>query len=283
MTRILITGANGQLGRCLRDASEIYQDYHFTFATREDIDFTDEASIVSHFRSNDYDYCINCAAYTNVDQAQKEESLAFKINADAVKLLAEICNKKNITLLHVSTDYVFDGQNTKDYTETDFTNPINVYGTSKLSGEHYVQSICKQYFIIRTSWLYSQYGNNFLKTILKHGALGTELKITTEQTGTPTNANDLAETLLKIVKIKNEAYGVYHYSNEGNATWYDFAKKIIELQPQLTKANLASTDHYPTFAQRPKRSVLDCSKIEKVLGVESIKWKESLEKLIELI
>jgi dTDP-4-dehydrorhamnose reductase len=261
----------------------MYQEYSFTFATRKEIDFTDKGSMEEHFRSNAYDYCINCAAYTHVDQAEKEPEKAFQINAEGVKAFAEICAERNITLLHISTDYVFDGQHKEAYTEADATQPINVYGASKLKGEQYIQALCEKHFILRTSWLYSLYEHNFLNTILKHVALGTDLKITTEQTGTPTNANDLAAVLLKIIEVKSNAYGIYHFSNEGAATWYDFAKEILEVSPQLKQAKLASINHYPTFAKRPERSVMNCKKIKEAFGVEGVDWKDSLKNLVKNI
>ncbi len=259
--KILVTGAKGQLGKCIKDASTGFPNMEFVFASREELDITNEASVLEIFSKNNFDYCINTAAYTNVEKAESDSDNAFLINAEAVKNLVLRCNEKDVTFIQVSTDYVFDGEKTSPYTEEDKTNPINVYGASKLKGEQYVQEFCKKYFILRTSWLYSQYGHNFYNSMLRFAKEGKELKITTEQTGTPTNANDLAEVILQIIKRESNKYGIYNVSNSGEATWYDFAKEILTLTNQLTSSNLAKTAEYRTFAARPKYSVLDTKKL----------------------
>jgi len=278
--KILVTGANGQLGRCIKDATRDFSGFSFLFASREELDLENSDYLAEVFAKNDFDYCINTAAYTNVEKAESEPQKAFKINAEVVKNLANLCKENNVTLIQISTDYVFDGKKGTSYTEEDETNPINVYGASKLKGEQYVQEICERYFILRTSWLYSQYGHNFYKTVLRVAKEGKPLTITTEQTGTPTNANDLAEVILQIIKKESNKYGIYNLSNTGEATWYDFAKEILLQTGQLTSSNLAKSDHYPTFAARPKYSVLDTIKYKNIFKKDIVDWRESLKTLL---
>lgn len=281
MKKILVTGANGQLGQCIKDASLAHPDLDFTFATRKELSIENNQAVLEYFRKNNFDYCINTAAYTNVEKAESESDAAFATNAEAVKNLATVCKENNVVLLHVSTDYVFDGKKGTPYLETDATNPINVYGASKLKGEEYIEEIGGNYFIFRTSWLYSQYGHNFLNTILKYAKEGKALTITTEQTGTPTNANDLASLLLEVIVSNSEAYGLYHFSNKGEATWFDFAQVILESSNQLETTNLAKTDHYPTFAARPVYSLLDISKAQLVFKIKPLDWKVSLSIILK--
>lgn len=278
--KILVTGANGQLGRCIKDAASEFPALEFVFASKEDLNIENADSIKDFFRNNNFSHCINTAAYTNVEKAESEKEKAFSINAEAVKNLAVVCKENDTVLLHISTDYVFDGKKKSPYLESDQTNPINVYGSSKLKGEQYLQEICDKYFIFRTSWLYSQYGHNFLKTILKYPEEGKPLTITTEQTGTPTNANDLVEALLKVIVQENKDYGVYHYSNSGETTWYGFAEEILRQTGKLKDAKLGKTNHYRTFAARPTYSVLDNTKSKHVLNLKPINWEESLRSVI---
>ncbi len=280
MARVLVTGANGQLGKCLKDASSRYSTLDFDFVTKADLDITDGAAIADYFKNNTIDFCINTAAYTNVEKAESEKDQAFNINAEAVKNLAKYCTEFNVVLLHVSTDYVFDGTKGSPYLETDTTNPINVYGASKLQGETYIREACKNHYIVRTSWLYSQYGHNFLKTILKYAKQEKPLTVTTEQTGTPTNANDLATVLLDLIVSEKANYGTYHFSNKGAGTWYDFAKEILENFNLTEKTKLAQTDYYRTFAKRPVYSVLNISKLEKAIPIQVLDWKESLKTVL---
>ncbi len=281
MKKILVTGANGQLGRCIKDAAAGYPDLEFVFVSREELDIEKAGLVAEYLRKNNFTHCINTAAYTKVEQAESEEEKAFAINAEAVKNLASTCNENDVVLLHVSTDYVFDGKKQTPYLETDPTNPINIYGASKLKGEHYIQKITEKHFILRTSWLYSQYGHNFLKTILKFAEAGKPLTITTEQTGTPTNANDLAKALLQIIAQDSKEYGVYHYSNGGETTWFGFAEEILKQTEKLKDANLAKTNHYRTFAARPEYSVLDNTKAQNKLKLNYIDWRESLQSVIK--
>tara|TARA_B110000046_G_scaffold111743_1_gene118936 strand:+ start:1255 stop:2100 length:846 start_codon:yes stop_codon:yes gene_type:complete len=277
---ILVTGAKGQLGKCIKNAAANYPEFDFLFASRSELNVDSEDSISNIFSNNQFDYCINAAAYTNVEKAESDKENAFQTNAEGVKYLANYCKKANTTLIQVSTDYVFDGKKRSPYTEEDITSPLNVYGASKLKGERYVQEICQAYYILRTSWLYSQYGYNFYNTVLRFAKEGKPLTVTTEQTGTPTNANDLAEAILTIIKSNKEKYGIYNFSNQGEATWYDFAKGILIQTNQLTKSNLVKTDYYRTFAARPKYSALDCKRINAFLNSKSIEWRNSLKSVI---
>lgn len=281
MKKILVTGANGQLGRCIKDAAADFPDFEFVFVPKEDLDIENVAFLKDFFINNSFSYCINTAAYTNVEKAESEKEKAFAINAEAVRNLATICKENDVVLLHISTDYVFDGKKGSPYLETDTTNPINVYGASKLKGEQFIQEICDKFFIFRTSWLYSQYGHNFLKTVLKFAEEGKPLTITTEQTGTPTNANDLAKALLHIVAQDSTDYGVYHYSNYGETTWFGFAQEILRQKDKLKDAKLAKTNHYRTFAARPEYSVLDNTKAQNKLKLKYIDWQQSLQSVLK--
>lgn len=281
MKKILVTGANGQLGRCIKDAAASFPDLEFVFVSKEELDIENSDLLLDFFSKNSFTHCINTAAYTNVENAESEPEKAFAINAEAVKNAAISCKENDVVLLHISTDYVFDGKKQTPYLETDPTNPINVYGASKLKGEKYIEEICTKYFIFRTSWLYSQYGHNFLKTILKYAEAGKPLTITTEQTGTPTNANDLAKALLQVIAQDSKDYGVYHYSNCGETTWFGFAEAILQQTEKLKDANLAKTNHYRTFAARPEYSILDNTKAQNKLKTKHIDWQESLRSIIK--
>ena len=278
MKRILVTGANGQLGKCIQDAAADFPDLEFVFVSKETLDISNVDSLREYFTKNKFTHCINTAAYTNVEKAEREAEQAFALNAEAVKNLATVCKNHDCVLLHISTDYVFDGQKRSPYVETDATNPINVYGASKLKGEHYIQEICEKHFIFRTSWLYSQYGHNFLKTILNYAEAGKPLTVTTQQTGTPTNANDLAAALLQVIAQDSGDYGLYHYSNAGQTTWFGFAEEILKQSGKLESTKLAKTSHYRTFAARPEYSVLDSSLISEKLQIFPVYWKKSLKK-----
>ena len=277
MKKVLVTGANGQLGRCLHDISKEYNNLYFIFLNKLELDINDENAISEYFRKNAISYCINTAAYTNVDAAEENEAEAFAINAEAVKNLAKTCRKNNVILIHISTDYVFDGKNRTPYLETDLVNPINVYGKSKLMGEQYIIENCPRHFIIRTSWLYSQYGKNFFKTVKSLLEGGKPFSITTEQKGTPTNAKDLASALIKIIEQDINQYGVYHYANAGEATWFDFALAIAALLDPTKSHLVEKTAHYPTKAKRPENSRLNCDKFATVFSENMIDWKESLK------
>ncbi len=281
MIKVLVTGAKGQLASCIKDAAAQFLELEITFVQKELLNLQSKTSVQNFFNTYTFDYCINTAAYTNVEKAESDSENAFLTNAEGVKYLAEACSEANTVLVHISTDYVFDGKKTTPYNEKDVPNPINIYGASKLLGEQYIRELCSKYFIFRTSWLYSQYGHNFLNSMLKFAKEKKDLTITTEQTGTPTNANDLAITILKIVTSRSENYGLYHFSNKGKATWFDFAEAIFEFTEEIETVNLVKTDYYRTFAARPVYSELSLEKFRKTFPVKIINWERSLQRLID--
>lgn len=277
--KILITGAGGQLGKCFRQASLNYPGHEFTFTTSEELDLSQFAVVGAYMRREKFDICINCAAYTNVEQAEKEQEMAYLINAESVRNLARDCDETGCTLIHFSTDYVFNGEKTSPYTEEDATDPLNVYGASKLLGEEYIQEATKQFLIFRTSWLYSDIGKNFFNTIRAKAEVGETLNITTSQKGTPTNAHDLTAFILEIIEKNNLKSGLYHYSNLGEATWYDFAREILNLMN--SKTILKENNDFKTLAVRPSYSVLSKQKVQEVFNLPIPHWKESLEELYQ--
>ena len=270
---ILVFGKTGQVARELQKFNGVLA----LDRTRADLtDLSACAKAISNYKPR---AVINAAAYTAVDMAEGEQDLANLINGEAPGAMAIVCADLNIPLVNISTDYVFDGKKKTPYTEEDTTRPLNFYGASKLKGEKYVQEICQSYYILRTSWLYSQYGQNFYNTVLRFSKERKPLTVTTEQTGTPTNANDLAEAILAIIKINSKNYGIYNFSNQGEATWYDFAKEILIQTNQLTKSNLVKTDYYRTFAARPKYSVMTMRKYKNTFNKAVFNWKKSLKSL----
>jgi len=278
MTNILVTGGNGQLASCLKDLETT--NFNFIYTDYLDLDITNLESLDFFFNKNDIDYCINCAAYTAVDQAEKDKKNAFKINEIGAKNLAVICNKFHATLIHISTDFVFNGNQSRIYDEKAVTNPLSVYGETKLQGEIQIQKHLTNYFILRTSWLYSEHGNNFMKTMIKLSKERTQLNVVVDQIGTPTYATDLAAIILQFISTNHIQYGIYHYSNEGVASWYDFAKAIFEeIDSEIILLPIKSVE-YPTPAQRPPFSVLDKSKIKNALQIEIPHWRDSLRKAL---
>ncbi len=288
--KILVTGKNGQLGKSIKQiVSSEKQNNDFVFVGRDELDFSQNDNIVKYFKDNDFDVIINCAAYTAVDKAESETKLANQINHLAVAQLAQISKTQQTKLIHVSTDYVFDGESDKPYTEADATNPINIYGKTKLAGEQVLKEIMPtDAIIIRTSWVYSEYGNNFVKTMLRLGKQKDGLSVVGDQTGSPTYATDLAGTILEIIQNKefneaDKATQVYHYSNIGECSWYEFAKKIFELAQIQCTVNSIATEQYPTPAQRPINTLMNKDKIVKKFGVEIPNWKDSLNTCITLL
>jgi len=283
MNNILVTGGKGQLGSELRDIAPNYQDYNFLFTDVKNLDITNHPSLAAFIESNNINVIINCAAYTAVDKAESEPELSDAINHIAVANFAQIAKDKNIKLIHISTDYVFDGTNHKPYIETDVPNPQSVYGKTKLNGELAMQQINPaNSIIIRTSWVYSKFGNNFVKTMLRLAETRDEISVVADQIGTPTNAADLADAILNILpKISNETVELFHYSNEGVCSWYDFAKAIFEIEGLTTKVNAIESKLYPTPAERPFYSVLNKTKIKEVFKFEIPYWKNSLIESIE--
>lgn len=275
---VVVTGASGQLGQSLQFIAPNYPEITFHFYNSSELNITDLDNCKNIFAQIKPDFCINAAAYTAVDKAESEPEKAHLINVIGAQNLAKACKENNTVLLHISTDFVFDGMASKPYTEDDVPNPTGVYGQTKLDGEKAIQEIWQKHFIIRTSWVYSQFGNNFMKTMLRLGAEKDSLSVVSDQIGTPTNAVDLAEVLLKIItschavpKLRDVSashYGIYNFSNEGQCSWYDFAKKIFEIHKIEIDLQPIPTSAYPTPAKRPAFSVLDKSKIKAVFGSE---------------
>ena len=278
-TKVLVTGSEGQLGQTLNELYSNDQNYDIKFVSKADLDITNKESIEGIFNKHSFDYCINCAAYTNVELAEEHTDLAFSINAEGVKYLAEVCKANKATLIHISTDYVFDGKKQTPYTEVDKSNPINVYGRSKLAGEKCIQEIKANFFIIRTSWLYSKYGHNFLKSIINKIQNNETLRIITSQRGTPTSCTDLSEFIFKLIKTRNSNFGTYHFSAKGETTWYGFALQICSHFKAYNCKNILPVEVFKTKATRPNYSVLDNKKALKILG-EQKSWKESVDETV---
>lgn len=279
---VVVTGASGQLGQALQSIVNQYVDIDFKFYSSSELNITDFEQCKAVFEKVKPDFCINAAAYTAVDKAESEKDKAQIINVDGARNLAKACKENNTVLLHISTDFIFDGTATKPYSEESIPNPNSVYGQTKLDSEKVIQAVLDHYFIIRTSWVYSEFGNNFMKTMLRLGSERDSLSVVDDQIGTPTNAVDLAKALLKIITsidtdfISASHFGVYNFSNEGQCSWYDFAKKIFEINNIQIDLKPIPTSIYPTPAKRPAYSVLDKTKIKSVFDVEVKEWKESL-------
>ena len=285
MNNILVTGGNGQLGSELREIAPNYQDYNFLFTDVKDLDITNHIAVKEFIEINKINVIINCAAYTAVDKAESEQDLSDAINHLAVANFAQIAKDNNIKLIHISTDYVFDGTNHKPYVETDIPNPQSVYGQTKLDGELAMQQINPaNSIIIRTSWVYSKFGNNFVKTMLRLAETRDEVSVVADQIGSPTNAADLAKAILTVLpQIENKTPEIYHYSNEGVCSWYDFAKAIFEIEGLHIKVNAIESSQYPTPAKRPFYSVLNKRKIKAGYQIETPYWRESLYIYLNII
>ncbi len=278
MKSVLITGACGQLGQAIKEIESEYSTLDFFFATRDILDITDQQALADFFSEHTFDVVVNCAAYTAVDKAESDINTARLINATATKYLAQITAENNIPLVHISTDYVFDGNSPTPRTEADAVNPIGVYGQTKLEGEQFALAINPKTIIIRTAWVYSKYGANFVKTMLRLFSEKQEIGVINDQLGSPTNAIDLARVIATIISQDSLEYGVFHYSNEGECTWYDFAMKIKELSDSSIHINAIPTSAYPTPAKRPAYSLLDKTKIKRTYHLEIPHWEESLKR-----
>jgi len=279
--RILITGSYGQLGNEIKDRAEKYPKWNFLFTDVDTLDISNKESVLSYFEKQQPDFVINAAAYTAVDKAENDRHTAKMVNADAPGYLAAASKKVNAGFIHVSTDYVFDGDNFQPYNENNFVNPKTFYGKSKLDGEQNCTSENSDSLIIRTSWLYSAYGNNFVKTMLRLGKERNELNVVYDQVGSPTYAGDLAQAILSIIEIaqnKSKIFvpGIFHFSNEGAISWYDFAKSIFEISGLNCKVNPILSKEFKMDAPRPFYSVMDKSKIRNTYGLKIPYWKESL-------
>ena len=278
---ILVTGAKGQLGTELQHLSSLYSDFAFTFISRQELDLSDSTAIQNWFKDRRFDFIINCAAYTAVDKAQVEADLARAINSSAVETLACIAREQSSAMLHISTDYVFNGKHYMPYVETDLADPQGIYGQTKREGEMAMLAINPaKSIIIRTSWVYSRFGNNFVKTMLRLGNERQELGVIYDQVGTPTSASDLALTLLAIIQHSKlgslTTTEIYHFSNEGVCSWYDFAKVIFEFSAMTCHVKPIETKDYPTPATRPPYSLLNKAKIKTTFDLTIPHWKDSL-------
>ena len=282
MIRILVTGANGQLGNEFRAIAPDYPHFDMTFTDLPDLDVTDEIALEDFFGENEFDVVINCAAYTAVDKAEEDPVSAMKVNRDAVKYLARECKNAGSYLIHISTDYVFDGKTDKPYREEDLPNPQSVYGHSKLAGEEAIMSCLSTAMIIRTSWLYSSFGNNFVKTILRKAKEGNPLRIVADQAGNPTYARDLAKVILDILPsaTAEHALQIMHYSNEGICSWYELTKAIAEFAGITCEILPIKTEEYPLPAPRPVFSALDKNLIKSKFNLEIPFWKDSLKECV---
>ncbi len=284
MKKILVAGGNGQLGNCLKKIADDYSnEYTFKFTDSSEMDITDSSQIEDIFYDFKPDYCINASAYTAVDLAETEIEKAYAVNAEGVGKLAEVCQEYKTVFIHVSTDYVFDGETNISYDEDNFTNPQGVYGASKRKGEELALENNPKTIILRTSWLYSEFNKNFVKTMLNLYSTKEELNIVADQFGQPTNSNDLAEAIMQIIKTDNKTYGIFHFSNYPETTWYDFAYKIAELSGSPIKLNPIKTEQYPTPAKRPKRSTMNLDKIQEKYHIEPKHWEHSLQDCLEVL
>ncbi|MCJ8164180.1 dTDP-4-dehydrorhamnose reductase [Pontibacter sp. E15-1] len=277
MSKAIVIGATGQLGQCLQAVAPEKGAAQLVFLSREQADIADAASLRVAFEAHQPDYCINCAAYTAVDKAEDEPEKSLRINRDGVISLSQLCREFGTTLIHISTDFVFSGNDLHPLAETDATSPVNMYGASKMEGELAIPEYLNHYFILRTSWLYSEFGGNFVKTMLKFGRERDELRVIWDQIGTPTYAIDLAKAILRIMETNSQAYGLYHYSNEGLTSWYDFAKAIFDISGVQVRVVPVRTAEYVTKAKRPAYSVMDKSKIKQNLDLAIPYWRDSLK------
>jgi len=282
ISKVLVTGANGQLGRTIRELYERDISLNFVFATKQELDITKNEELKTFFEKTKFDYCINCAAYTNVEQAEQHPDLAFNVNAEGAKNIARECKKHEVVLIHISTDYVFDGKKQTPYVEDDAPNPINQYGKSKLAGEKYIQGILENYFIIRTSWLYSKYGNNFLKTIIRKIKNKEQLQITTSQRGIPTSCSDLSEFIIHIIKNKTSKFGICHFSALGETTWYGYAMRICKHFRAYDCKKIVPVKTFKSMVNRPCYSILDNTKALQIFK-RKILWHKSVDKTVKAL
>lgn len=282
--KILITGANGQLGHEFQDLAPT-SNHHFSFCDIDDMDLSKESSINSYLKSQQMDVIVNCGAYTNVDGAEEAETLAQAINSEAPGIIANYCAQNHIRLIHISTDYIFDGKGNTPITEDKESNPLSIYGQTKLEGEQNILRILENAYIIRTSWVYSCHGNNFVKTMLRLGKERESLNVVYDQIGTPTYAGDLAVGILRIIDQwgTNDKPGIYNYSNHGVTSWYDFAKTIFDLCEIDCRVNPIRSAEFPTKATRPTFSLLSKEKTSKTFNLAIPYWRDSLIKCLALL
>jgi dTDP-4-dehydrorhamnose reductase len=281
--KILVTGANGQLGKAFRLIADQYPGFQFLFLSREDLAIHHFELVRNFFRSFKPDFCINCAAYTDVDKAESEKDLAFLVNAESAGVLAAVCKENHTRFIHISTDYVFSGNAREPYKEDDQTDPQTVYGASKREGEILALKYNPQTMIFRTSWLYSVHGKNFVKTMIRLMNEKTSIRVVNDQWGSPTYAADLAKCIMDIISAGKFEPGIYHYSNEGNINWFQFAEAIKEITGSECSLSPIPASDYPAPAKRPAYSVMSKDKLKKVFNIEPEPWKKSLQTCIRLL
>lgn len=281
--KTLVLGASGQLGHCIAKVAAERQLISIIFPDEQSANILNPEQLDQLFAQHQPTHVVNCAAYTAVDKAEDEVEIARKVNAEGAVNIARACAAHQATLIHISTDFVFEGKQTGALTETDNAEPINVYGLTKLEGEQQLAEVLPAHFILRTSWLYSEFGNNFVKTMLRLGKERESLGVIVDQVGSPTYAIDLAGAILDIISSGSKAYGIYHYSNEGVTSWYDFAKAIFEISNTTVKVNPVKTSEYVTRAVRPAYSVMDKSKIKSTFGMEIPYWRDSLVRCVGVL
>lgn len=287
---ILITGANGQLGQEFKAIAVDYPQFNFLLAARQDLDISSSEAIETYFHKHQVDCCVNCAAYTAVDKAESDTADAIKHNVDAVRYLATVCQMQTIPLIHISTDYIYHSSQNIPYREEDLPNPQGAYAQTKYAGEYAAFESNERVIVIRTSWVYSNFGHNFVKTMLRLGTERDALRVVFDQIGSPTYARDLAKAILHVIQQVNSQHldwatlsGVFNYSNEGVTSWYDFAKAIFELKNIPCKVSPIESSEYPTPAQRPPFSVMNKSKIKTTFDLEIPHWRDSLREMLKLV
>ena len=283
MKTILITGSKGQLGNEMQQAAKRYPQFNYIYTDVDELDICDKTSLDSFVKANSVNFIVNCAAYTAVDKAEDDVELCYKINSDAVRNIGEVATSNSIKVVHVSTDYVFDGTNHIPYRENQEVSPATVYGKSKLAGEQALIESCKESVIIRTAWLYSSFGNNFVKTMMKLGTERDSLNVIFDQIGSPTYAADLAEAILKVISSEKFVPGIYHFSDEGVCSWYDFTKTIHKIAGISCNVQPIESKDFPVRTPRPHYSVLNKAKIKSTYGIKIPHWEESLEKCINIL
>jgi len=283
MKTILITGSKGQLGNEMQQIAVHYPQFNFIYTDVDELDICDKTALDDFVKANSVNFIVNCAAYTAVDKAEDDVALCYKINSDAVRNIGEVAALNGIKVVHVSTDYVFDGTNYIPYKEDQEVSPATVYGKSKLAGEQALIESCNEAVIIRTAWLYSSFGNNFVKTMMKLGTERDSLNVVFDQVGSPTYATDLAEAIMKVVSSENFVAGIYHFSDEGVCSWYDFTKTIHKIAGITCNVQPIESKDFPARTPRPHYSVLNKAKIKSIYGITIPHWEESLEKCIQIL
>ena len=283
MPKILITGANGQVGQSIFKLKDHYKEHSFYFASRSELDISDDNSISAFFSNKKFDWIINCAAYTKVDLAESESDLCYKINEQGARNIAQSANNLNAKLIHLSTDYVYHSNFGTPFTEDAVTNPQSVYAKSKLAGELAVAETLNNHYIIRTSWVYAEHGHNFVRTMLRLGMEKDNLSVVCDQIGAPTYAHDIAEVILQIINKENIPFGTYNFANSGQTSWYNFVRAIHTMEEIECLVTPIRTEEYPTAAARPPYSMMNLSKIKTALDIDIRDWEDALKECLDKI